>query len=295
MKKDRKKRLVIAAAAAAALFLTSSVMVKLFFPGGEREPVTGYVESVPENCERIQYGVSGQGRALYAYLFGKGENVLVMTFCIHGFEDNFPRDGNALVYTAGRVMEEIPKWDLSENGWRIYVLPCCNPDGLLDGVSGEGPGRCTTAVYGASGELYFGTGADINRCFPVCWEPIGEPRYFNGDSPLACPEAEALADFILEVKGSGQNFCIDVHGWYQQILPSAGKNSVLFRVFGTFFPQNTYADVNKGSGYFAAYAALVGYESCLFEFPADVKSMDDFRRSGYCGDFISAVKLLVGG
>lgn len=50
--------------------------------------------------EKIIYGYSGEGRELEAYRYGNGNNVLVMCFAIHGFEDNFDRDGQALVYTA---------------------------------------------------------------------------------------------------------------------------------------------------------------------------------------------------
>ena len=247
----------------------------------------------PEDGEKIIYGNSARGRELKAWRFGGGENVLVLTFCLHGFEDAFERDGAALVFAANVLMEEVPEWDCDE--WSIYVLPCCNPDGLIEGTTNEGFGRCAGGAYLEDGSLSFSAYADINRCFPVCWEPLEEARFYNGTAPLACPEAVSLADFLNDVKGNGMNFCIDVHGWYQQTLTSNGNQSVLYKVFSSGFPDNTWADVNRGTGYLAAYAAIVGYDSALFEFPSGIESMEDFENSGYAETFAECVRILVSG
>ena len=255
--------------------------------------IDGLLAFEPKDGEKIVYGHSGRGRELVAWRFGEGENVLVLTFALHGWEDAFPRDGAALVLTANELMGEIPRWNCDE--WSIYVLPCCNPDGLLYGVTNDGVGRCTEAMYLPDGSLSRSKGVDINRCFPCGWEKLDEPRYYNGDAPLACPESACLAEFLQTVKGGGMNFCVDVHGWYSQILTSAGKQSALYKVFFTYFPENTWADLNSGNGYLTAYAAVLGYESCLFEFPSGIMGMEDFARSGYSKDFSDAVRLLVNG
>ena len=255
--------------------------------------IDGLMRYTPKHGAKIVYGYSGRGRELKAWRFGKGDNVLVMTFCLHGYEDGFDRDGAALVYTANEIMEAIPRWECEE--WSIYVLPCCNPDGLIEGTSNESFGRCVGSVYLENGSISFSTYADINRCFPVNWESLTEARFYNGTAPLACAESVALADFLKEVKGEEMNFCIDVHGWYQQTLTSSGNQSVMYKIFNTGFPENTWADVNRGTGYLAAYAAVLGYDSMLFEFPSGVNNMDDFENSGYAKTFIECVRMLVGG
>lgn len=293
MKRNCRKIILIFTLLIAVIFvLTVALVLKDEAPQKESEVVrlTSYE---PKEGEKIVYGYSGMGRELLAYRFGDGANVLILTFCVHGYEDCFPRDGAALVYTANLLMDEIPAWDISQ--WSIYVLPCCNPDGLLEGVSRDGFGRCTAASYRYDGLLSFGMGADINRCFPVCWEPLDEPRFYNGSEPLACPEAAALAEFFGNTIGGGMNFSVDVHGWYQQILTSSGKNSVLYKVFSSEFPENTWADVNRGTGYLAAYSAVLGYDSVLFEFPSDITGMDSFVSSGYAEDFIRCIRILVNG
>lgn len=239
--------------------------------------------SAPDSAETIVYGKSGAGRDLTAYRLGTGENVMVVGFAIHGFEDNFSRDGLALVYTADLLLELLDENITTVNsyGWSIYVLPCMNPDGLLDGYSHNGPGRCTTSYINASGTLVKGTGIDMNRSFPTLWTQYSGSRNFNGYAPLASNESKALASFIQQVRGSGVNICIDAHGWLSQIITSNGTGSQLYQIFKAAFPSGSYANCNNGRGYFTAYAASLGYAACLFEFPYNVYSLSQFQKSGY--------------
>ena len=279
------------AAAAAAFLLLSRAAPEEEVPPGGPAALAAFEPSGAD--EARVYGRSGRGRELKAFRFSGGDNVLVLTFCLHGFEDAFPQDGAALVATADLLMERLAGWSIPD--WTVWVLPCCNPDGLLDGASCDGPGRCTTAVTRADGTLWFGAGADVNRCFPTNWVPFTEPRNYNGDAPLACPEARALAEFLEGARGPAQNVCIDVHGWYAQTITSSGPDCALARVFAAEFPDNTWADVNRGQGYLTAYAAALGYEACLFEFPGGVLSLDGFRAGGLDEAFIRSIRTLVGG
>lgn len=240
---------------------------------------------------KIVYGYSGSGRELTAYKFGNGSNVMVVGFAIHGFEDNFNRDGICLVYTANELMKKLQDnmRSLTYNNWTVYVLPCMNPDGLLDGITCNGAGRCTTSYYNSAGTLVHGTGIDLNRAFPKNWIPYTGTRNFNGSAPLAAPEARALAAFIQQVKGTGTNICIDTHGWFQQIITSNGTNNKLYEEFAAQFPNSSYANCTNSKGYFTTYAASLGYLSCLFEFPYDVYSESGFKNSGYCEKYCKAV------
>lgn len=70
-----------------------------------QEDCTEPVFDVP-GAQKIVYGYSGTGKyELTAYRLGSGENVLLLTFCIHGWEDGFARDGEALVSLAGAVTD----------------------------------------------------------------------------------------------------------------------------------------------------------------------------------------------
>ena len=242
----------------------------------------------PVSGEKIVYGFSGEGRELAAYRFGTGENVLVVGFAIHGYEDNFDKDGICMVYTADRLMQELDKSPV-EGDWSVYILPCMNPDGLISGTTCNGPGRCTTTYLDPYGILQSDGGIDLNRCFPHKWEPYTDKRNFNGTEPLQAMEAQAMAAFIEKVKGSSVNLLLDVHGWCTQIIPSTEQESPLFRIFAREFPKNTYANCKNGKGYFTGYATDLGYTACLFEFPEDVWSMEEFQKSGYCEKFITCI------
>ena len=246
---------------------------------------------LPDTAEAIYYGQSGAGRDLMAYRFGCGDNVMVVGFALHGYEDSFARDGQALVYTAELLMTLLDENIDTVNSydWTIYVLPCMNPDGLTDGYTQNGPGRCTTTYINSSGSLISGKGVDLNRCFPTGWTAYTSARNFNGSAPLAASEARALAQFIGQVKGSGQNILLDVHGWLEQVITSNGKSSQLYQIFHSAFPGTTYANCMNGRGYFTVYGASLGYMACLFEFPADVYSMYQFKNSGYPELFNSCV------
>lgn len=245
--------------------------------------------SPDEAVERIVYGHSGTGTfELEAYRFGSGENVLLLTFCIHGWEDGFAKDGEALVFLANTTMDWLRKQDeiLNEKDWSVYVLPCLNPDGLYLGTTCDGEGRCSVV----SDDDY---AVDINRSFPYRFTPCDDERNYNGKTPLACEEARALAQFVPSVMGSGKNISIDVHGWYQQILTTGGKNQ-LYRLLLQAFPENKYASLEAGSGYFSAWCGYeLGFDACLLELPEGIKSIEAFQNSSIPTAFLAALQSIL--
>ena len=244
----------------------------------------------------IQYGTSGSGKyPLTAYQIGDGKNVMVLSFALHGWEDNWDRDGKALVYIADQLNSFLDEhYDLVRDGnWTVYILRCLNPDGLYLGNTCNGPGRCTTTYYDANGQLMSNKGIDMNRCFPYNYRSFTSNRNFNGSGPLACVEAKAVADFVSTVKGSGHNILIDTHGWFSQIITSSGKGSI-YNAFLKQFPGNSYASLSGGSGYFSSWAAYVkGYDSCLLELPNGLTSYNAFLSSGYAARFNAAIQNLL--
>ncbi len=246
--------------------------------------------------ETITYGTSGAGRKLTAYRFGDGKNVMVLTFAIHGWEDNFDRDGQLLVDTANQLMNTLRtnyNTLIASGDWSVYVLPTLNPDGLYDGWTCNGPGRCTTHYLTISGGDVTGKGIDMNRCFPYKFTPRSDSRNFNGTQPLQTKEAQALAKFTRSVKGSAKNVLIDTHGWYNQTIVSSGQSSKIYQAFRASFPATRYTSLSGGSGYYSSWAGYeLGYDACLFEFP-NVFSKRDFQNHGYADAFIRAISQLL--
>lgn len=245
--------------------------------------ITPDTVTVPAGAETITYGTSGQGRSLKAYRFGDGKNTLVLTFAIHGFEDAWDGDGEALVYTADRVMQDLARNAtlLLDYDWSVYVLPCLNPDGLLSGHTNNGFGRCTSA------------GIDMNRSFPYRWTSYTSSRYRNGSAPLACPESKALAGFLQSIGGTGKKVLVDTHGWTSQLLTSGGKGT-LYNCFHAQFPTNSHQSLTHAAGYLTSYAAYsLGYDACLMEFPWGPDTMAEFLQTGYADRFCTAVRTVL--
>lgn len=96
------------------------------------------------NVEKISYGTSPLGHPLNIYKIGSGSNALFANFAIHGFEDDWNHDGTALVTIANELIRKISATD-NLHGWTVYINNCANPDGTFDGITNDGPGRCTVA------------------------------------------------------------------------------------------------------------------------------------------------------
>ncbi len=238
--------------------------------------------------QTIVYGQSGAGRDLTAYRLGDGENVMVVTFAIHGWEDNFNRDGQLLVDTAEQLRQTLlVQYNklIVPGNWSVYILPTLNPDGLYDGWTCNGPGRCTTTSLAPGGK-----GIDLNRCFPYRFSANSSSRNYNGTQPLQAVEAQALAKFTQDVRGSGHNVLIDTHGWYQQTIVSGSINGPVYQAFHKCFPSNLFGILLNGKGYYSSWAAYeLGYDACLFEFPSNVTSAWSFQNHGYADAYIQAI------
>lgn len=242
--------------------------------------------------ETLTYGTSGSGSyPLTAYRIGSGENILLLTYAIHGWEDNFNRDGQELVYLAECVLQTLKENGalLTQGDWTVYILPCLNPDGLYLGTTCNGKGRCTTTRLDEDGNLLSDKGIDMNRCFPYHFSPLETERSFNGTAPLQCREAIALSDFVQSLPANGYRLCIDTHGWFNQVI-AKNKGGSIETAFYTQFPSSGTGNLANGSGYFSSWAAYeLGFDACLFELPADVYSHTDFIASGYIQRYERAI------
>lgn len=270
----------------------ASLLTRLVLPQERRETA---LAKKALDMETILYGTSSLGRDLTAYRFGSGQNVLVVTFAMHGWEDRFPRDGQLLVDTAYALRTELTlrfKELITAGDWTVYILPCLNPDGLYEGWTHNGPGRCTIQSMTEDGSRREKR-IDLNRSFPHKFSRAYSDRNYNGTAPLQATEARALAEFTQKVRGQGRNVLIDVHGWYQQTIVESGSGVPIYQAFCQHFPQNVRSYFVTASGYYSAWAGYeLGYNACLFEFPY-ISDAAAFHDNGYRSKFVNSIAELL--
>ena len=230
------------------------------------------------SAELINYGTSGKGRSLRAYKIGNGRNSFIYNCAIHGWEDNWPADGVELTKIGNQIIEHFQS--NSTGDFTLYVIPAANPDGVSEGWTNNGPGRCT--IVG---------GIDCNRDFPVGFIPGGRARNYTGSEPLNVPESKCLADFIQGIKSktAGKTYLIDMHGWEQ----SAIGNSIIGEHFvGKLGLEPKYRYAN--AGYLIDWANSIGIISALIELPTSTHSHADVVNGNYTGKIIEGLTEIMG-
>ncbi|WP_278286522.1 M14 family zinc carboxypeptidase, partial [Clostridium perfringens] len=196
------------------------------------------------NSQKIVYGTSGRGRELAAYKVGNGANSLIYVCAIHGWEDHWAADGIELTRIGNGLIEHFQ--NAGTNNWSLYIIPVANPDGLSEGYTNNGPGRCT--IVGA---------VDCNRDFPIGFTPYGDSRHWTNKEPLSVPESRSLRDFISEIKGktSGSTYLIDMHGWEDKTIGDSHISRAFQNQFG--FVNGCYDGVYQG-GFLISWANSIG-------------------------------------
>lgn len=175
------------------------------------------------------YGQSELGRDLICYAIGneQAEKSVLIVFGVHGFEDDFNHDAEVLRLIAEEVIAYYAGHpELLEN-FCLYIIPSANPDGLYDGKTQDGFGRCNAK------------GMDVNRDFPVGWKKRTDSRNLTGDEPFSTAEARAIRDLVASV---APTYGIDVHGW---INASYGDGEMA-RVFAKPFKFTVKQPVSGG-------------------------------------------------
>jgi protein MpaA len=219
------------------------------------EPV---VFTAPAYSE-LKYGKSGSGRDLICYkiepeLEGKEipVNKVLLSFELHGFEDSYSRDGKVLVNIGDYIVEYFSKNKDKLYGTTLYVITMANPDGLLDGTTNNGKGRCQTSL-----------GIDLNRDFDYKFRYFSSSRYHTLNKPFGSPESKALKSLVLDIK---PDIVIDFHGWLNMTI--GDKN--LAKVFHDKLNLNRSCGFSSSTpGYFSAWASTVCKEALMVEYPKD--------------------------
>lgn len=182
------------------------------------------------------YGTSEMGRELTCVRIGEesAEKALLMTFAVHGFEDAFDHDGQVLTEIAQKLIEHYQADASGLNGHALYIVPCANPDGVLDGESKDGFGRLNA------------NGIDVNRDFPAQWKRITTARYRTGEKPFATAEARALRDLAEQICPA---WAVDVHGWINGVYGDSALSKSFQQAFG--FAHRRYQSGGKLSQWLA--------------------------------------------
>lgn len=175
-------------------------------------------------------------------------HALFLVFGVHGFEDAFDHDGEVLRMIALRVADHFNAHPQELNDFRLCVVPCANPDGLIDGTSRNSFGRCNAS------------GLDINRDFPIGWQEDYHNRNKTGAAPFSTAEARALRDLALKFRPT---HAADIHGWINAVY----GDGAMADSFSKTFDMNTKSILSGGT--LAQWLASIAEEAILLELPPD--------------------------
>lgn len=201
-------------------------------------------------CTEIVYGTSVNGRDLTCYVLTDGEEysrTLLLNFAIHGYEDAYDADGQVLVDFAERLIGHYSR-QTTLHGCRLIVVPCANPDGLLDGNTSYGFGRCNA------------DGIDLNRDFDAGHYPFQNARNYT-PAPFSGVESRALRDLYWAYQ---PDVVIDFHGWYNEVYGGSATARKVSELLGLPYIGN----LMTRSGFFARWAQAQGSVGMLVELPA---------------------------
>ena len=194
------------------------------------------------------YGKSVQGRDLICWSIHPKEfsRTVMLNLEIHGWEDEYAADGQILVDLGNALVSYYSQSDNMKN-CRLLIIPSANPDGLVDGTTNNGFGRCNA------------DGVDLNRDFDASHVVYTNARNYTL-SPFSAQESRALRDLVL---ASEPDVVVDFHGWLNYTI----GNSELAEVFSLCTNICHKYELGTGAhGYFSYWAQLQGAEAILVEF-----------------------------
>jgi len=190
------------------------------------------------NVTRVKYGESYQGRMLEAYVItnkktGTYKKTLFMDFAVHGFEDEYAKDGNVLVKEANKIIDYYASHSEELKNYRLVIIPCANPDGTIAGKNNlraekKAFGRCTANHI------------DINRDF----------------KSFKAVESKYLKKYIAKCK---PDIYLNMHGWYDEVLGTKKLNGIIKSAQGF--------TTRKDGKYGADYGYIIGYVRNTYKIP----------------------------
>ena len=154
-----------------------------------------------------------------------------------------------------------------------------NPDGVIEGRSQNGPGRCAVVSR-----------VDMNRCFPYKFSVNTNSRYYTGSSPLGAIEAVKLRDLILKIRSeSTETYVLDFHGW---LGFTQGNYDAAKYIANQFGYTHNYTDAG---GFFSSWANSLGTDikGALIEYPKSTANYQSVLNGNYAGKTFNGIINLI--
>lgn len=172
-----------------------------------------------KNVEKIKYGKSAQGRNLEAFVITNASNTskkktLFLDFAIHGFEDEYYRDGQVLTKEANALIEYFSNHLTELKNYKLVIVPCANPDGT---IAGKNNMRNGTSAFGRCTSKHI----DMNRDW----------------GSFKAVETKYLKNFIVKTK---PDFYLNMHGWLNETIGDSNLNRIINSKLGLSKMSNSY-------------------------------------------------------
>ena len=167
------------------------------------------------------------------------KKTLFMDFAIHGFEDEYYRDGQVLVNEANVLIDYFVNHIKELKNYTLVIVPCANPDGVIAGTNNQ---RACNTAFGRCTANHI----DINRDW----------------GSFRAVETRALRDFIKQCKPT---FYLNIHGWLNETLGDSNLNAIISKELGLAKKMNNNYPSNYAIGWvhrnLKIPATLVEYKS----------------------------------
>ncbi len=228
----------------------------------------------------FSYGKSGLGTSLTCVRIlpqGQVKASILLTFEIHGFEDDYPRDGQILVDIGNAAAAAAAKDRAALGHTALYLVASANPDGLAEGTTANGKGRCQIS-----------RGVDINRDFPEGFRTLTDARNYTEATPLSVPESAGLADLVKTLKPAA---VVDVHGWEDHLVGDPSVTALFANA--TVSHRQRAFDANC-DGFFSLWASTQGAKAALLELPKNAAASPDDYAARIESDIYALAKLVGG-
>ena len=156
-------------------------------------------EPAPEPATKV-IGSSVEGREITVTKLGSGDKHLLFVGGIHG-----GYEWNSVVLAEDMIDRFEADPALIPDSITVSIIPNLNPDGVVEalGVEGEITFEDGANDPGDGTGRFNKNGVDLNRNFDCKWQPESSWRgntVSAGTEPFSEPEAQALRDYVTEIK-----------------------------------------------------------------------------------------------
>lgn len=189
------------------------------------------------------FGHSVSGRPLTAYVFGDGPNT---TMIFGAFHNNEPASAAVVEMLREYLAANPADWE----GRTIVLVPVTNPDSRIE------QSRLNA------------NGVDLNRNFPVTWQPAALAARYNS-GPKAASEPETRAVMRLVEKFSPAKI-VSVHQPFHCLNWNGSKGRILAEAMSLHNYYPVIGDIGYPTpGSFGSYAEQKGIAIVTLEMPVE--------------------------